>query len=261
MPIRDAAPVGAPCWVDLATGDTDRARAFYTELFGWTATEPQEEFGGYFQFLHNGVPVGGCMAKGDNPMPDVWSVYLATDDAQKTLDAAAANGGQVVVPAMTVGDLGTMGIVTDPSGATVGLWQPITFQGTGVLAEAGAPGWFELETRDYAAALDFYRNVFRWDTHTVSDSDEMRYTTMAVGEEWYAGVGDAAGWLPEGVPSHWSVYFGADDADELCRRLVSLGGAVVREPEDTPYGRLATATDATGALFKIVAPNDQMPAR
>src|SRR5438874_13476964 len=101
MPTRETAPVGAPCWVDLTTSDTSRARDYYAALFGWEATEPQEEFGGYFQFLRNGVPVGGCMAKGeDNPMPDVWSVYLSTDDAQKTLDAAASNGGQVIVPAM-----------------------------------------------------------------------------------------------------------------------------------------------------------------
>ena len=34
-----------------------------------------------------------------------------------------------------------------------------------------------LTTRDYAAALDFYRNVFGWETDTVSDFDEFRYST------------------------------------------------------------------------------------
>ncbi|MDQ6614274.1 MAG: VOC family protein, partial [Actinomycetota bacterium] len=37
MPTRDTAPIGAPCWVDLMTSDTERSRAFYCELFGWTA--------------------------------------------------------------------------------------------------------------------------------------------------------------------------------------------------------------------------------
>ena len=44
-------------------------------------------------------------------------------------------------------------------------------------------------------------------------------------------------------------------------KTIELGGAVVAPAEDTPYGRLATATDATGAQFKLVAPNEAMPAK
>ena len=39
MTRRDASPVGAPCWVDLMTTDTERAREFYSGLLGWTAQE------------------------------------------------------------------------------------------------------------------------------------------------------------------------------------------------------------------------------
>jgi hypothetical protein len=63
---------------------------------------------------------------------------------------------------------------------------------------------------------------------------------------------DASSFLPDGVPAHWSVYFGVDSADETLERIVSLGGAVVLGAEDTPYGRLATATDPTGAQFKLI---------
>jgi predicted enzyme related to lactoylglutathione lyase len=73
-------------------------------------------------------------------------------------------------------------------------------------------------------------------------------------------VMDAAGFLPAGVPAHWAVYFGVDDADATLATVVDLGGAVVQPAEDTPYGRLATATDPTGAQFKLVAPNEAMPA-
>jgi len=37
MPTRDTAPLGAPCWTDLMTPDTSRARDFYSSLFGWEA--------------------------------------------------------------------------------------------------------------------------------------------------------------------------------------------------------------------------------
>jgi predicted enzyme related to lactoylglutathione lyase len=261
MPTRDTAPIGAPCWVDLMTSDTERSRAFYRDLFGWTADEPNEEFGGYINFRKNGALVAGCMAsQPEAAMPDVWSVHLATDDAAKTLEAATANGGQVYVQPMQVADLGTMAVVSDVGGAAVGAWQPGTFHGFEVFGEAGTPSWFELHTRDYDAAVSFYRDVFRWNTRVESDAPGFRYTIDTDGDAMLAGIMDAAGFLPDGVPSHWSVYFGVDDTDVALARTVELGGSVVMPAEDTPYGRLATAADPTGALFKLVAPNAQMPA-
>src|SRR4051794_17082862 len=89
MPTRETAPIGAPCWVDLMTSDTSRSRDFYCGLFGWTAEEPNVDFGGYFNFTKDGNRVAGCMASQPGQgMPDVWSVYLATDDASKTVELA-----------------------------------------------------------------------------------------------------------------------------------------------------------------------------
>ncbi len=262
MPAQDSTPVGAPCWVDLMTSDTERSRTFYARLLGWAADEPAEEFGGYFNFTKDGVLVAGGMANTpDSGAPDAWSVYLATDDAAKAVDVAGANGGQVVVEPMTVADLGTMAVVTDPGGAMVGMWQPGTHKGFGVHSEPGAPSWFELHTRDYEKVLAFYRAVFGWKTETVSDTAEFRYTTLKHGADWLAGVMDSSGLLPEGVPDHWSVYFGVEDTDAALATTVDLGGSVVRPAEDSPYGRIAEVVDATGAGFKLVAANDAMPAR
>src|SRR5262245_56114225 len=101
MPARDIAPVGAPCWVDLMTSDTERSRAFYARLLGWEAEEPGSEFGGYFNFQFHGERVAGCMeSQPETPGPDVWSVYLRADDAQQTVDRAVAEGGEVYVAPM-----------------------------------------------------------------------------------------------------------------------------------------------------------------
>ena len=261
MPTRTSATVGAPTWVDLSTSDVASVRSFYCDLFGWTADEPNEEFGGYFMFSRDGVPVAGGMAKQSAEVPDTWSIYLATNDIEKTLAAATAGGGTVVVPAMRVGDTGTMAFVIDPAGAAIGVWQPQDFFGFATYAETGAPSWWELLTKDYATALSFYRDVFGWDTAVMGDTDEFRYSVAMDGENQSAGVMDAAAFLPEGVPSHWSVYFAVDDADAALARVQELGGTVVAPAEDTPYGRLATAADPGGAQFKLVAPNAAMPAR
>jgi len=254
VPTRDVAPSGAPCWVDLFTSDPERSQAFYEELFGWTAVASGEEFGGYVNYFKDGVPVAGSMKNdGAAGMPDVWSVYLSTPDAAATVDAVLAKGGQVLLPPMQVADLGTMAMLGDAGQAAVGCWQPGEFNGFGVLAEPGTATWFELHTRDYDASVEFYREVFGWDTHVAGDSPEFRYTTLGEGDGQLAGIMDASAHLPDGVPAHWAVYFGSEDTDATLARIVELGGSVVRPAEDTPYGRIAMAADPTGASFRLVA--------
>jgi len=267
MPTRETAPTGAPCWIDLQTSDPDSARAFYAGLFGWEAGEGSPEFGGYWMFNRDGVPVAGGMRSDEQaPVPDVWCLYLSVPDATKALEGAVEHGGQVVVPAMPVADLGQMGFLTDPGGAAIGVWQPGTFPGLTVLAEPGAPGWFELHTRDYGSVVDFYRDVFGWSTHVVGDSSEFRYTVVVdpevpqapgvpEGAGQLAGVMDSAGFLPEGVPAHWAVYFAVADTDAAATRVVELGGSVSQAAEDTPYGRLAVVADPQGASFRLIGPN------
>ena len=95
----------------------------------------------------------------------------------------------------------------------MGVWQPGRHRGYEVHSQAGAPVWHELHTRDHDGAVAFYQRVFGWHTSVVSDTDELRYTTMTEGEQQYAGIMDARAYLPEGTPSFWEVYFGVEDAD------------------------------------------------
>jgi predicted enzyme related to lactoylglutathione lyase len=255
MPTRDEAPIGAPCWIDLFTSDTDTIRSFYGGLFDWTSEDAGPDYGGYINFSKDGAPVAGCMHNdGSTGTPDAWSVYLATDDAQKVAEATATHGGQVIVPAMAVMALGTMVVVSDAGGAAIGGWQPGEHRGFRLIDEPGAPNWFELHTRGYDASVRFYEDVFKWDAHTMSDAPEFRYTTLGEGDGALAGIMDATAFLPEGVPPQWSIYFGVDDTDAALARISELGGSTVTPAEDTPYGRVASATDPTGAQFKLRRP-------
>jgi predicted enzyme related to lactoylglutathione lyase len=252
MTKRDTVVLGAPCWIDLMTSDKTKSREFYGRLFGWTSEDAGEEYGHYVNFFASGAQIAGCMENtGFSEMPDVWSVYLATADAQATADAATKHGGQVAVPPMDVMHLGRMAVLLDPSQAAIGVWQPGEHQGFAVVDEDNTPSWFELHTRDYDAAVDFYRSVFGWQTYTVGDDPSFRYTTLDEGDDAKAGIMDASGWLPEGVPSYWTVYFRVPDVDAALAKVKDLGGEVVLPAEDTPYGRLAGATDSTGAMFKL----------
>jgi predicted enzyme related to lactoylglutathione lyase len=255
MPTRDSAPTGSPCWADLFTSDPEGAGHFYGELFGWEAQEPSAEFGGYFMFTRDGVPIAGAMGDmGEQKADNSWKIYLACDDAAKTAELVESAGGQVLVPGMPVADLGVQLVLVDPTGAPLGSWQPGTFPGFTVLGEHGSPSWFELLTRDHAAAVSFYETVFGWETRVESDTDEFRYTTMVhpSGEGDLAGVMDAATSLAEGEGSSWFVYWQVDDVDAAVAKAVELGGTILQPAHDSPYGRLAGLADPTAARFKLI---------
>jgi uncharacterized protein len=245
MPTRTTeAPVGAPCWIDISTSDESRTHAFYGELFGWTVDDPGPEYGGYKNFLKDGVRVAGCMAALPGA-PDAWSLYLSVRDVDKVV----ANATGVISPAMDVMSLGRMAIVTDPGGIVVGAWQPGEHTGFGVYGEPGTPSWFELHTTAYDASVAFYTDVFQWDAHMAADEPGFRYTTYGEGEGALAGMIDSSVWPDD--PTGWHVYFKVADADATVAKAVALGATVVDVPEDTPYGRLATVLDHLGARFKL----------
>ena len=67
-----------------------------------------------------------------------------------------------------------------------------------------------------------------------------------------AGIMDATAMPEDAIPSGWNVYFCVADVDQALIQVAELGGTVVMPAEDTPYGRLATAADPTGARFRLI---------
>jgi predicted enzyme related to lactoylglutathione lyase len=249
-------PIGAPCWIDLLTSDEGRARAFYTGVFGWTAGDGSADFGGYFMFLRDNVPVAGCMQKvaGVPAMegPDQWGVYLSSPDAKATVEKAVASGGALRVEPLDIADLGTEAVIEDVPGARIGVWQARTFPGLTVFDQPDAPVWFQLLTSDYAGSVTFYEQVFGWQTRVQSDTPEFRDTVQTAGGEDFAGIVAAPdGDLAAGEAGRWEVFFRVADIDATLVRVVELGGTVLREPADTPFGRLAEAADPTGTRFNL----------
>ena len=75
------------------------------------------------------------------------------------------------------------------------------------------------------------------------------YTVFKAGERMVGGT--MAPQMP-GVPNHWHVYFGTDDADATAAKAAELGGTVIVAPFDTPVGRMAVISDPQGAVFSII---------
>ncbi|MGB8360903.1 MAG: VOC family protein [Acidimicrobiia bacterium] len=112
----------------------------------------------------------------------------------------------------------------------------------------GVPCWVDLSTTDVEAALAFYATLFGW-RFEERETDSMPYWMAYQRDLTAAGLGPAQ----EGQQfSAWSTYFAVDDADATTSKIEAAGGQVVMGPVDVAdAGRVAIATDPTGAVFGI----------
>ena len=245
---------GTPSWVDLGVPDLDAATAFYEGLFGWSVeANPDPEAGGYAMCTLREKFVAGLGPQMQPDIPPYWSVYVTVDDADAALAAAEANGGSVVMPAMDVLDAGRMGILSDPGGSVISVWQANQHIGAGLVNEPGSFGWNELGSSDLAAARAFYAAVFGWGEAPGSTDSGILFT---VDGNMVCGA-HAAG---EGEPAVWSVWFGAEDCDAATDKAVELGGTVLMPPNDADFGRSSMVADPAGAAFGLATVKPEMAA-
>ena len=241
---------GEPCWIDLRTSQWEEASAFYAAVFGWTAGEQSEAFGGYAMFFYEGLPVAGCEPNRTGG-PDEWVTYFSTADCDAAVARALAHGATVATPALDGGELGRMARVVDGAGALVGLWEPREFGGFGVFDEVGAPQWFELHTRASGEARQFITETLGVEVAVMSDTDDFRYATLQGDRGEVGGLFEATTRLAPDEPNHWKVYIGVPSADEALTRAVEAGGQALTEAS-SPYGRFATIADPGGAQLVVM---------
>lgn len=254
---------GAPCWMDLTTDDVEGAKAFYGELFGWTAVDYGAEMGHYHSLSKGDSAIAGLSGKsaemGNADAPNAWGIYFAVENAEATAKAISENGGQVLFPVMDVPGQGHMSIAIDPTGAAFGIWQPLSHRGFQEAEVPGTPGWFELSTRNFDAAVMFYTSVFGVQIADMPGNppeaaDGMpAYQVIMIDGQPRAGLIDGSTVLRDGVPSSWIIYFVVDDTDAAVSKATELGGSVQMGPEDSTYGRFAVVADPSGATFAVIS--------
>jgi predicted enzyme related to lactoylglutathione lyase len=113
----------------------------------------------------------------------------------------------------------------------------------------GTPAWVDVTADDVPAATDFYRGLFGWDIES-GGPETGGYSICHKDGLIVAGLSPKFG--PGPVPSVWTTYLAAGDTDAVAARIRAAGGQLVVEPVDiTDSGRMALATDTTGAVFGL----------
>ena len=106
-------------WAELHTPDTEASKAFYTELFNWSAKE--DPSGEYTEWQVAGNSIGGMMAipPEQQRVPPHWLIYAMVAGCDETLARASEMGATIIVPAQDVPNVGRFGVIADPTGAVI----------------------------------------------------------------------------------------------------------------------------------------------
>lgn len=120
---------GAFCWYELTTQNTDAAKAFYQDLFGWNLSQSKLSPVPYDE-IHVGEKAVGGMLKIDQAwgegwenIPPHWMTYITVENCDATVESIKANGGAVCVPPFDAPNVGRIAVCNEPSGATFSIIQ------------------------------------------------------------------------------------------------------------------------------------------
>jgi predicted enzyme related to lactoylglutathione lyase len=116
--------------------------------------------------------------------------------------------------------------------------------------KAGEFCWNELMTSDYAAAFNFYSQLFGWKVIDDMDMGPMgTYRIFGLGERQMGGMMT----IPKGapMPTCWMYYAEVSDLDAAMNRAIQDGATVLNGPMDVPGGRMAQMMDPQGGAFAL----------
>ncbi|MFE3057047.1 VOC family protein [Nocardia sp. NPDC059091] len=113
----------------------------------------------------------------------------------------------------------------------------------------GTPCWVDCSVDDPAAARDFYAQLLGWDVLD-SPPEAGGYLMAMLNGKPAAGIGPKMG--EAAMPSVWTTYFAAENADAVAGAVTAAGGSVFMPPFDVmDVGRMFVGADPGGAVFGV----------
>jgi predicted enzyme related to lactoylglutathione lyase len=111
--------------VELATTDLPKAKGFYSQLFDWQLEDMPMGGGETYTMIKVGSGTGGGMMKHPMPgAPSMWLAYVEVSDIEAATKKAQSLGAKVIKGVTEVPNTGWLSIISDPTGAMLGMWKP-----------------------------------------------------------------------------------------------------------------------------------------
>ena len=114
--------------IDIPVDDTDRAKAFYSGVFGWQIAEvPGYE--GYPMWQAPNKISGGGLASRSMGITQPRS-YIEVDSIDEALAAITERGGKVLMEKSPISETSWWAAFEDPEGNQMGLYEGVTDTGS-----------------------------------------------------------------------------------------------------------------------------------
>jgi predicted enzyme related to lactoylglutathione lyase len=113
-------------YLELHTTAPDKAKDFYRRLFDWSTSDMQAPAGFTYTDIdtREGPPAGlrpaQVPAAGSH-----WLAYVKVSDLAAATQKARSLGAEVLRENVEVQGVGSYSVLRDPTGAPLGLWQPL----------------------------------------------------------------------------------------------------------------------------------------
>jgi uncharacterized protein len=108
-------------WFEVLGRDGSKLRSFYSQLFGWQATDAPN--GADYGLVEPAPPgIGGAIGSSQDGGPGHITFYVEVPDPAAALAEAERLGGKTILPPTEVPEAGlTFAYLADPEGHVVGL--------------------------------------------------------------------------------------------------------------------------------------------
>lgn len=240
------------CWHGCISTDVDKAKAFYTEVIGWSIVEAPMGDEVATMFAASDVPLAHVMTPPMDGVPSHWNNYLRVDDVDARTQAAVENGGTLLVPPNDIPP-GRFSVVALPSGAMLSLFHEAD-EGTAVNHPGGDKSihWVELHSTDIAKDVAWIQATLGL---TIGEMPMPNGGTYYLLNDGDTQVGGAMQSMNEQAPAFFLAWVQVDDVDAAAERVTNHGGQLLGEPMDYPgVGRMIVATDPTGGVLGLITP-------
>ena len=117
-------PAAGIVWFEIPADDPERARKFYSSLFGWKI----KKFPGMSDYWHidtgggNDTPDGGLL-KRQNPGHQGITNYVGVASVDQFVGKVQKLGGKVCMPKTAVPQMGYFAVCQDTENNTFALWE------------------------------------------------------------------------------------------------------------------------------------------
>jgi len=121
-PAKERPGVGDFCWDSLGSRNGERALEFYGAVAGWKRGKFGDAPGLFFA-----ANDGNVIADVETPpegAPSHWMCHVVVVNLKESLAKAESLGAKILMPDIVVPTVGKMGVIMDPWGAVISLFEP-----------------------------------------------------------------------------------------------------------------------------------------